>query len=191
MASLTINFTQASPVPSDGYRVKYWPTSNISNITTVTPNPTSSPVVITGLTESSYAGTIESSCGSGQYSSTQSFSAAITNPSNVASVVVNSTCYSSPGDGMCGTTEFTFPATGYINFLNSSSALVIPDYDIEVTAHLSDSTTEVFTITAFQTPLDAIKKCYFGFTQNVSCSGDTVIYGPTLVSYSFTVITPP
>ena len=191
MASLTINFTPASPTPSEGYRVKYWPTSNISNITTVTPNPTSSPVVITGLTESSYAGTIESSCGSGQYSSTQSFSAAITNPSNVSSVVVNTTCTSSPGEGMCGTTEFTFPATGFINFLNSSSAVVIPDYDIEVTAHLSDSTTEVFTITAFQTPIDAIKKCYFGFTQNVSCDGDTVVYGPTLLTYSFEVITAP
>lgn len=73
--TLTISFTAASPVPANGYRVKYWPISDPSNITTVSPNPTSSPVVISGLPQNSYAGTVEADCGGGSYSSVSSFSA--------------------------------------------------------------------------------------------------------------------
>lgn len=72
--TLTITFTAASPAPANGYRVKYWPVSDPSNITTVSPNPTSSPVVISGLPQNSYAGTVEADCGGGNYSSINSFS---------------------------------------------------------------------------------------------------------------------
>jgi hypothetical protein len=60
---LSISFTEASPVPSGGYLVRYWPTSNPTNIQTTT--ITGSPAVITGLSETSYAGTIESICSFG------------------------------------------------------------------------------------------------------------------------------
>ena len=60
---LTISFTAASPAPSGGYLVRYWPTSNPTNIQTTT--ATSSPVVISGLTATSYTGTIESVCSFG------------------------------------------------------------------------------------------------------------------------------
>ena len=60
---LTITFTAASPAPSGGYLVRYWPTSNPSNIQTTTVS--SSPAVITGLSATSYTGTIESICSFG------------------------------------------------------------------------------------------------------------------------------
>jgi len=60
---LTITFTAASPAPSGGYLVRYWPTSNPSNIQTTT--VASSPAVINGLSATSYTGTIESICSFG------------------------------------------------------------------------------------------------------------------------------
>lgn len=60
---LTITFTAASPAPSGGYLVRYWPTSSPSSIQTVT--VASSPAVITGLTSTAYSGTVESICSFG------------------------------------------------------------------------------------------------------------------------------
>lgn len=60
---LSISFTEASPAPSGGYLVRYWPTSSPSTIQTTT--VTSSPALITGLTSTSYTGTIESVCSFG------------------------------------------------------------------------------------------------------------------------------
>lgn len=60
---LSISFTAASPAPSGGYLVRYWPTNNPTNIQTTT--VTGSPALITGLTATSYTGTIESVCSFG------------------------------------------------------------------------------------------------------------------------------
>lgn len=76
MYTLTISFTEATPTPASGYRVTYWPTGSPGSAVVVSPNPTSSPVVISGLTAASYDGTIESACGGGVYSGSQAFSAA-------------------------------------------------------------------------------------------------------------------
>ena len=63
--SLTINFT---PPTGDGYqfvteyRVKYWPTSSPTNVSTVFTN--AFPLVLTDLNSTSYSGTIEAKCGS-------------------------------------------------------------------------------------------------------------------------------
>lgn len=71
--TLTVNFTLATPDPGS-YRVRFWPVSNPAAITVRVVS--TSPFVETGLLESAYAGTIEASCGGGQYSSAQSFSTA-------------------------------------------------------------------------------------------------------------------
>jgi hypothetical protein len=73
--SLIINWTAASPVPANGYRVRYWPTSNPSAVTTVTPNVSGTTHTITGLSATSYAGTVEAHCGGSNYSTAQSFTA--------------------------------------------------------------------------------------------------------------------
>jgi hypothetical protein len=80
MATLTINFTAPNPIPSNGYRVKYWLTSNPGNVTTVTPNPTASPIVINNVPVGAYTGSIEVSCGGNTYSSPQTFTATATAP---------------------------------------------------------------------------------------------------------------
>lgn len=72
--TLTVNFnTPTTGIASTGYRAKYWPVSNPTNISTVIIS--SSPFQVAGLTECCYAGTIETICGSGQYSTPQNFSA--------------------------------------------------------------------------------------------------------------------
>jgi hypothetical protein len=64
--SLTINFT---PPTGNGYqyvteyRVKYWPTSSPTNVSTVFTN--AFPLVLTDLNSTSYSGTIEAKCGIG------------------------------------------------------------------------------------------------------------------------------
>ena len=75
--TLTISFAQITPTPAAGYRIKYWPVSNPTNITTLT--ATSSPKLITGLSEYSYAGTVEVGCGANIYSTAQPFTATAVN----------------------------------------------------------------------------------------------------------------
>jgi hypothetical protein len=68
MADLTITFTPPSPAPLCGYVVKYRLMGETEWIT-VSPNPTSSPVVITGLDEeATYEGTIQGDCCNGELS---------------------------------------------------------------------------------------------------------------------------
>lgn len=73
--TLTISFTPASPAPANGYRVKYWSVNSPATINTVSPNPTTSPVLITGLASGCYAGTVEAACGGSQFSSAMQFNA--------------------------------------------------------------------------------------------------------------------
>lgn len=62
MATLTLNFTPPSPAPANGYLVSYRKAGD-SSYTQVTPNPTSSPVIVTGLDgTSAYEGFIKSLC---------------------------------------------------------------------------------------------------------------------------------
>lgn len=71
MATLSITFPAVTPTPSLGYRVKYWPTSNPALVTTATTATNS--FTVSGLTATSYSGTVEASCGGGNYGSTRSF----------------------------------------------------------------------------------------------------------------------
>lgn len=76
MASLTISWTAPNPVPPFGYRIKYWPTSNPTSITVVTPNVTGTSHTINNLpADTSYAGSIEASCANGTYTTAVFFSA--------------------------------------------------------------------------------------------------------------------
>ena len=87
--SLTISWTAASPAPAFGYRIKYWPASNPSNITTVIPNVSGTTYTISGLTETAYIGTVEADCGGENYSFAQSFEASISTGGTIQ--VVNQT----------------------------------------------------------------------------------------------------
>ena len=78
MPNLNISFTPVSPAPANGYRVNYWNVNSPSNVITVTPNPTSSPVSISGVAAGCYSGTVESACSGGQFSTAASFNACST-----------------------------------------------------------------------------------------------------------------
>lgn len=71
--TLTITFAETSPDPQGGYRVTYWPTNSPASAIVITPNPTSSPVVVSGLNGTSYSGTVEAACGGGNYSTPAAF----------------------------------------------------------------------------------------------------------------------
>lgn len=125
MATLTITFTEATPTPAAGYRVTYWPTGSPGSAVVVTPNPTASPVVITGLAGTSYSGTIEAACGGGLYSSPQAFSADTTGGDTCDCYTVNTIsgetitvsytdCLGNPASGTFGNADsvITQPGSG-------------------------------------------------------------------------------
>ena len=95
MPNLNISFTPASPAPSLGYRVRYWNVNTPGSITTVSPNPSASPVVVTGVAEGCYAGTVESICSAGVFSSTVSFSACSPSPTYYYYVIKEYSCANS------------------------------------------------------------------------------------------------
>lgn len=64
MGILTITFTETAPPPVGGYRVKYKKLGT-TTYSMVSPNPTSSPVVISDVIDNTaYEGSIRSDCGS-------------------------------------------------------------------------------------------------------------------------------
>jgi hypothetical protein len=75
MATLTVTFPAATPAPSLGYRIKYWPISNPTNITTATSATTT--FVATGITGTGFAGTVEAICGGGNYGAPRPFTATV------------------------------------------------------------------------------------------------------------------
>jgi hypothetical protein len=95
--TLTITFAETSPDPQGGYRVTYWPTGSPASATVITPNPTSSPVVITGLNGTSYSGTVEAACGGGNYSTPATFTGTA-GSSGAATLAVGTTCSNGYGN---------------------------------------------------------------------------------------------
>ncbi len=62
MKTLTINFVTSPSAPTYGYKVKYRALGDEDYII-VSPNPTTSPIIITGLADSTtYEGTIMAMC---------------------------------------------------------------------------------------------------------------------------------
>lgn len=95
--TLTINFAEVSPSPQGGYRVTYWPTNSPASAIVVTPNPTSSPVTITGLTGTSYSGSVEAVCGGGTYSTPTLFTATA-GTTGEATLAIGDGCTNGYGD---------------------------------------------------------------------------------------------
>lgn len=95
--TLRINFAETNPDPQGGYRVTYWPTSTPANATVVTPNPTSSPVIITGLNGTSYSGSVEAACGGGVFSTPALFTATA-GSSGAATLAIGDACSGGYGD---------------------------------------------------------------------------------------------
>lgn len=77
MGTLTLNFTAPTPPPANGYVVKYRKIGD-PNYTIVSPNPTTVPIVITGVDNTkAYEGTVTSLCTTTFGGSTMTFSAGI------------------------------------------------------------------------------------------------------------------
>lgn len=93
MPTLTIDFTVPSPVPTNGFVVKYRAVGT-STYTTMNPNPTNSPIVITGVAAgTSIEGTIKSDCGNSSTSPEYSFTACGSNLINTAAgTTVSNVC---------------------------------------------------------------------------------------------------
>jgi hypothetical protein len=95
--TLTINFAETTPDPQGGYRVTYWPTNSPASATVITPNPTSSPVVITGLNGTAYSGSVEAVCGGGVFSTPALFNATA-GSSGAATLEIGNACSGGYGD---------------------------------------------------------------------------------------------
>lgn len=112
MATLTLNFTNASPAPANGYRVKYRLKGTSDVYTTLSPSPSASPAIITGINEANnYEGTIESDCGGGLFSSVATFSTCTCpsgysrNPENTGCFIVDTVAATPPTGGVAKTTQ--------------------------------------------------------------------------------------
>lgn len=111
MGKIQINFTPPSPAPANGYRVRYKKTTDTNYITLV-PNPTASPVSISGLENGvSYNVSIEADCGSENYSSVINATAAPTK--------TFSSCPASLSGTEAGSAYYAYPAY-YIDVFNAS-----------------------------------------------------------------------
>ena len=78
MGLVTLSFVIASPLPANGYLIKYKSASDVS-YTTVVPNVTTSPISIPVPTNTEdYSGTIQADCGGGLLSAAAEFIAPTT-----------------------------------------------------------------------------------------------------------------
>lgn len=75
MATLTVTFPAASPVPTLGYRVKYWLVTSPLNVNTATTATTTFTAL--GVTGTAFAGTVEAICGGGVYGTPKPFTATV------------------------------------------------------------------------------------------------------------------
>ena len=115
---LTITFPTITPTPVNGYQVKYWSMNNTSNITTLV--VFSSPVVITGLTEYAYGGTIKPLC-RGTYTS-NTLSIPPSNPICKLSVVISNVYNADNSNGDNGGATVTVSGgSGHYNIVWTSS----------------------------------------------------------------------
>ena len=120
MAKLTIAFTPPSPAPANGYRVRYRKVGTTS-YNTISPYPTTSPVVITGLENGvNYEGTIEAACDGGLFSSVVAFSA--TTPHSFVQ------CGASLSNTYSGNNAYSYPAV-YIDTFNPAITQLNISYD--------------------------------------------------------------
>lgn len=74
MATANIEFTPSGSAPN-GYRVRYRKIGTTGSYTTVSPNPSTSPAVISSFSTVGIEGDISADCGSGLYSAVANFSA--------------------------------------------------------------------------------------------------------------------
>lgn len=100
MATLTLTFSSNNN-PTNGYIVKYRE-EGTTQYTTITPNPTGSPVLISGLGAGvSYEGTIQADCGNGQYGTLSTFNATVAAKFDMARDP-------SSASNACGLTNFNY-----------------------------------------------------------------------------------
>jgi hypothetical protein len=120
MGKIQINFTAPSPAPANGYRVKYKKSTD-STYLTVSPNPTSSPVIISSVENGvSYNVTVESDCGGGTFSTLL----------NTTAVPAKTffTCPANMTGNNAANTSFTYPDK-YVDVFNPAISLLTLNYN--------------------------------------------------------------
>lgn len=143
---LTVNFTAASPAPSDGYLVRYWPTGNTAGLQSIT--VTTPPATINNLAEYNYSGTIESICSFGN-STRVNFSAQLcnlqltvqtTNPTNQAGT--NGTATVSAVNNGSGTYTYSWNTSPVQTTATATGLSSSTDYIVTVTDTVSGCTAQ-------------------------------------------------
>lgn len=115
MATLTLSFASDNN-PTNGYIVKYRQVNTLE-YTTVTPNPTSSPIQIQSLGAGvTYEGTIQGDCGNGQYGTISSFTAAVAAKFDMARDPSSAT-------NACGLTNYNYTFYAAVSLLQVGTQL--------------------------------------------------------------------
>lgn len=151
--TLTLTFTESTPAPAFGYRIKYWDVIYPGVITTVL--VPGSPAILTVPAVSTYSGTVEALCDDGFASTPQSWTTTCTRPTVIErymlqSIGIDSIWYNSEGqdftytcnlfttindgaatDGFgmvsCAFTSLTVGETVYLNHSSTGCVPVVPD----------------------------------------------------------------
>jgi hypothetical protein len=101
--SIQIDFTPPAIAPAEGYRVK-WRVAGYTAYTTISPNPTTSPIVIAQVPVcSNLEGTIEASCGNGNYGSPVAFVVAADSTASGSGSTITGTNSANCNGGTTGT----------------------------------------------------------------------------------------
>jgi hypothetical protein len=127
--TLTISFTPSTVAPVNGYIITYFPTSNPSDITTLTVY--SSPVVIPNLPENSYGATITGWCRATNYSNTLA-TPTIYTPCNLICSIVSGDATNALGNNGSATISVNSPTDCRI--LWTSDGLLQPNANVNKTS---------------------------------------------------------
>lgn len=175
--SIQIDFTPPSIAPAEGYRVK-WRVAGTSAYTTVSPNPTTSPVVIAQVPVcTNLEGTIEASCGNGNYGSPVSFVVAADAAASGSGGTITGTSSANCNGGSTGTIVTT-NAFQKVQLTTTYYSLTGTMQGATLTIRNAGTSEVVFTLTA---PVSTVN------TPNSVLTATTLPAG----SYTFTLSTVP
>jgi hypothetical protein len=175
--SIQIDFTAPDISPAEGYRVK-WRVAGTSAYTTVSPNPTTSPIVIAQVPVcTNLEGTIEASCGNGNYGAP------------VAFVVAADATASGSGGTITGTNSANCSggATGTIVTTNAFSKIQLTTTYYSLTGTMQGATLTIREASSGNTVFTLVAPVSTVNTPNSVLSATTLAAG----SYTYTLTTVP
>lgn len=201
MATLTLEFDSDNN-PTNGYIVKYRQVGTTA-YTTVTPNPTGSPIIITGLgSGATYEGTVQGDCGNGKLGTVSTFNATVAAEFNMYRDPSSAGNACSMANNQSNSSVFTFYAavpviqvnTQLYNDAELSSAFTTQGYYSDgVYAYQVNSIGVVVAKTPCNTSVTVVSATAYGAvcaggSVNTVVGGNITVSGPVSQNTNFQIV---